>query len=165
MTIAQRIWNCGQLATLPVHAWKTSSYGRRKLSDVMGNEEIRSVSVSGGRKGTKLCRPDLIPPAAWIELATHFGVGAEKYTERDDKGNVTHDGANNWRLGYEWSKSIAALQRHMLAFMLGEDYDEETGSKHVIAVAWHAVVLATFMDIHPGFDDRPKAREDKALER
>jgi hypothetical protein len=116
--------------------------------------EVRTVSSTGGRKGTKPCRPDLIPAKALEELATHYGVGAAKYTEHDDDGQVTHDGGNNWRLGYEWSKSLAALQRHVLAFSRGEDIDEETGSKHIIAAAWHCLTLATFMDEQRSFDDR-----------
>lgn len=121
----------------------------------MSNDEVCTTSRTGARKGTKPCRPDLIPAQAWVELATHYGVGAEKYTERDSAGRVTHDGANNWRLGYEWSKSSGALLRHVLAFLGGEDYDSETGSKHVIAAAWHCMALATFMDEFRNFDDRP----------
>lgn len=124
------------------------------LKNIPHGNEVRTTSTTGARKGTKIIRPDLIPAKAHIELATHYGHGAEKYTERDDAGNVTHDGANNWRLGYEWSKSIAALERHLLAFKAGEDYDEEFGSKHVIAAAWHCLTLATFMDEFPEFDDR-----------
>lgn len=121
--------------------------------------EVRVTSATGGRKGTKMCRPDLIPAKAHLELATHYANGAEKYTERDEDGNVIHDGGNNWRLGYEWSKSIAALERHLLAFKAGEDYDEpwpngNRGSKHIIAAAWHCLTLATFMDEFPEYDDR-----------
>lgn len=124
-------------------------------------DEVRTISSTGGRKGQKLERPDLIPAKALRELATHYGIGAAKYTEVDDQGNITHDGANNWRLGYEWSKSTAGLLRHVLAFLSGEDIDAETGSKHVIAAAWHCLTLATFMDDFPSFDDRydsPAAR-------
>lgn len=120
----------------------------------MSAGEVRTVSATGGRKGTKSVRPDLIPAKATIELALHYGLGSEKYTERDEDGNVTHDGANNWRLGYEWSKSIGALERHVLAFKSGEDFDEEFGSKHIIAAAWHCLTLATFMDEQKSFDDR-----------
>lgn len=120
----------------------------------MASSEVRTTSSTGARKGTKITRPDLIPAKAHMELATHYGHGAEKYTERDKEGNVTHEGGNNWRLGYEWSKSIAALERHLLAFKAGEDFDAEFGSKHVIAAAWHCLTLATFMDEHRAFDDR-----------
>lgn len=132
--------------------------------DVVKSSEVRSHSASGARKGTKIMRPDLIPAKAIMDLAVHFGEGAAKYTEYDDDGNVTHDGSNNWRLGYEWSKTIAALERHLLLFKNGEDYDEDwpnghPGSKHVIAVAWHALVLATYMDEHPELDDRWSTRQ------
>lgn len=120
----------------------------------MSDNEIRITSATGARKGTKTDRYDLIPAGALRELAHHYGVGAEKYTERDASGNIIHDGAENWRLGYNWSLSYAALQRHANQFWAGEDYDTETGAKHIIAVAWHALALATFMDTHRALDDR-----------
>jgi hypothetical protein len=104
--------------------------------------EVRSVSSTGGEKGVKLARYDLIPVDALRQIAEHYGRGAEKY---DD---------NQWRKGYEWSKSFAALIRHANQFWGGEDYDEETGSNHMAAVAWHALTLLTFFEEHPDFDDR-----------
>lgn len=106
------------------------------------SDEIRTTSASGGEKGVKPEQYQSIPPRAMRELAEHFAKGAAKYSD------------HNFRKGYEWSKSYSALMRHLLAFWGGEDIDEETGSKHIIAVAWHALVLATFMDEHPGYDDR-----------
>ncbi|OBY33762.1 hypothetical protein ACT18_00270 [Mycolicibacter kumamotonensis] len=88
-------------------------------------------------------------------LARHFGVGAEKYTERDEMGNIIHDGENNWQRGYKWSLSFAALNRHLWQFWSGEDIDAETGTPHIIAVAWHAFTLAWFADNLPEYDNRP----------
>lgn len=121
----------------------------------MTNNEIRSVSATGGRKGTKPERYDLIPAGPLRSLAMHYGIGAEKYTERDAAGAVVHQGDRNWERGYEWSKSFAALNRHLWQFWDGEDIDEETGSPHIIAVAWHALALAEFACTHPEYDDRP----------
>jgi hypothetical protein len=104
--------------------------------------EVRSVSSTGGEKGVKLARYDLIPVDALRQIAEHYGRGAEKYAD------------NQWRKGYEWSKSFAALIRHANQFWGGEDYDEETGSNHMAAVAWHALTLLTFFEEHPDFDDR-----------
>lgn len=104
--------------------------------------EVRSVSATGGEKGTKDERFDLIPPEALAKVARHFGVGARKYA------------AHNWRRGYEWSKSYAALQRHATQFWAGEDVDAETGSPHMAAVAFHALALLVFMDEQRVFDDR-----------
>ena len=108
--------------------------------------EVRSVSSTGGEKGTKDERYDHIPVEALATVARHYGVGAKKYA------------AHNWRKGYEWSKSYAALQRHTQAFWSGEDIDEETGSPHMAAVAFHALALLTYMQEHPDFDDRFKPR-------
>lgn len=104
--------------------------------------EVRTTSATGGQKGVKDERFDLIPIDALTQLARHYGVGARKY---DD---------NQWRKGYEWSKSYAALLRHLTQWWGGEDTDEETGSSHLVAVAWHAFTLLTFIKDHPQFDDR-----------
>jgi len=109
-------------------------------------EEVRAVDPkTGALKGTKLARFDLIPAESWYELAEHYGTGAKKYPD------------HNWRKGYAWSNSYAALQRHLAQFWSGEDRDEETGSKHIIAAAWHCLTLSTFMDEFPEKDDRFKA--------
>ena len=104
--------------------------------------EVRSVSATGGEKGVKLERFDLIPPAAIAALARHYGVGAEKYND------------HNYMKGYEWGKSYAALLRHLNQFWSGQDIDEETGTPHVICAAWHCFALHEFMREHPGYDDR-----------
>jgi hypothetical protein len=105
--------------------------------------EVRQVDAdTGAEKGAKLARFDLIPTGPLTELAEHFGAGAKKYAD------------NNWRRRYSWSLSYAALQRHAAAFWGGEDLDPETGSKHIIAVAWHAFALAEFMETNREKDDR-----------
>ena len=106
--------------------------------------EIRSVSSTGGEKGTKDEAFHLLPPEALAKVSRHYGIGAQKY---DD---------HNWRRGYEGSKSYAAMQRHANAFWSGEDIDAETGSPHMAAVAFHALTLLVFMDEHRDFDDRYK---------
>jgi len=123
-------------------------FGGSCLAPKIDPSEVRSVDPdTGGEKGVKLARFDLIPTKALFELAEHYGKGCKKYSE------------NNWRKGLSWSKSYAALQRHITAFWGGEDFDEDTGSKHVIAVAWHCLTLATYMDEQRAKDDRYKLRE------
>lgn len=142
--------------------------------------EFRSISIKGGQKGVKLERFDLIPAGPLAELARHYGVGAKKYAE------------HQWRQGYEWSKSIAAIGRHYTDFMAGKDYDvcpedgagcsfvtseglpftdcvsgvtcyNHTGSHHMAAVAWHSFLLLEFKDTHPDMDDRWKGTTDVVL--
>lgn len=111
--------------------------------------EVRTISKTGGEKGSKIERFDLIPAGPLRELAAHYGKGSEKYEDR------------NWERGYDWSLSYAAMQRHAWQFWNGEDIDPETGSKHIIAVAWHALALAQFMDQHPSFDNRVGVKSPK----
>lgn len=129
--------------------------------------EVRTTSSTGGQKGTKLARFDLIPVYSLTRLAEHFGKGARKY---DD---------HQWRKGYEWSKSYSAIQRHLTAWWNGQDLDvcsnepdncvhregetyepdtcyNHTGSHHVDAVMWHAFVLREFVERFPDHDDRYK---------
>lgn len=107
--------------------------------------ETRVVDAdTGGAKGSKLARFDLIPASALWAVAEHFGRGAEKYEAR------------NWERGYAWSLSYAALCRHLFAWWSGEDNDPELGSCHLDAVAFHALALRTFVETHPEKDDRPK---------
>ena len=112
------------------------------------SEEVRTVDpISGGEKGSKLARFSLIPGEFLWALAEHYGKGARKYAEK------------NWERGYKWSLSVDALERHLTQFKLGEEVDEETGSCHLIAVAWHAVALYIFKLRKIGTDDvRPDTR-------
>ena len=70
--------------------------------------EVRTTSKTGGEKGVKLERFDLIPVGPLTELARLYGIGAKKYDDR------------NWEKGYEWSKSYAAMQRHANEFWAGK---------------------------------------------
>lgn len=107
-------------------------------------DEIRSVSSTGAEKGVKAAALNLVPTGPLMKLAEHYNAGAKKYAE------------HNWRGGYEWSKSYAALMRHALQFWDGQDNDEETGTPHMAAVAFHAFALLEYAETHPEFDDRYK---------
>ena len=120
----------------------SETFPRVAMSD--RRSEVRYVDpISGGEKGTKLARFDLIPEIPLYALAEHYGRGAGKY---DD---------HNWRRGYPWSISFAALNRHLWTWWNGEDVDPELHSHHLDAVAWHAFALREFVETHPSRDDRP----------
>jgi Domain of unknown function (DUF5664) len=106
-------------------------------------DEIRTTSPTGGQKGLKIHRFDLIPAMPLRELARLYGLGAGKYEER------------NWELGYPLSLGFSAMQRHAWQWWEGEDYDEEMGTSHLTNVAWHAFALRQLIETHPNFDDRP----------
>lgn len=116
------------------------------------SDEEAVISETGGIKGQKIARFDLIPPGPLRALAEHFGRGARKYAPR------------NWEKGYQWSLSYAALQRHLNAFWGGEDWDEETGSHHLDAAMFHVMALREFVakERYQGFDDRPDGHTSNA---
>lgn len=105
--------------------------------------ERRERAESGGEKGRKLARFDLIPTEPLRIVAEHFGRGAAKYEDR------------NWERGYPWSWSYAALQRHANAWWGGEQCDED-GNHHLAAVVFHALALMEYETTNRDRDDRPK---------
>lgn len=114
--------------------------------------EVRYVSSTGGEKGVKPERLDLIPREGLEAIARVYAFGAEKYAD------------HNWRRGYEWGKSYAALQRHLLAFWAGETFDEESGLPHLAHAGFHVMALLTWLEQDgegSEFDDRYRpAAED-----
>lgn len=138
-----------------------------KRAETLGeHEERRYTSASGGQKGEKLAAFDQISPEIEWLVAEHFGKGAAKYD------------AHNFRRGYPWSKSYSALRRHLAAFWnpAVNPYDvcdehctrpeprgesehgptcfNHTGSLHIVAVIWHAMVLTEFYLHRKEYDDR-----------
>jgi hypothetical protein len=112
--------------------------------DPTWTKETRTTSSTGGQKGVKQARYDLIPWDEIDQLAQLYGYGATKYEDR------------NWEKGYEFSKSYAALLRHLTAWWNGEDVDPEHQLSHMTSVIFHALALMYFLERHPQFDDRPK---------
>lgn len=108
-----------------------------------GEERIRDPRT-GGEKGRKPARFDLLPWDSLWEVAEHFGLGASKYAD------------HNWARGYAWSLSLGALMRHVAAFAAGEDYDTDGDrpTPHMAAAAFHALVLLRFMRTCRDLDDR-----------
>lgn len=135
--------------------------------------EVRSTSTTGGEKGVKPERYDLIPIGPLEALARHYGRGALKYAP------------HQWRKGFEWSKAHNAALRHINAFWSGEDFDicpvdesgcqhvtntgepfvsdtegtcyNHTGSLHLISAIWMLMALTEFYVEYPEHDDRYKS--------
>jgi hypothetical protein len=108
------------------------------------NREVRVVNqTTGGEKGRKPARFELIPPAALAVVAEVYGRGAEKYADR------------NWERGVDWSLMFGAMMRHMWLWWSGETDDEESGLNHLGHAAFHVLGLMQLSETHPGLDDRP----------
>ncbi len=108
-------------------------------------ETIVTNNITGGKKGGKPERFDLLPWAELAEVARLYGRGAEKYEDR------------NWEKGYEISFSFSALMRHLTLFWNGEDLDGETGCHHLASVIFHALAMMRFTngDYPYELDNRP----------
>lgn len=77
-------------------------------------------------------RMDLIPPEALFALAAVLTHGADKYGER------------NWERGMDRGRIVAALLRHLTAWMAGEDADPDSGMRH----SAHVLTNAAFLVAH-----------------
>ena len=104
--------------------------------------EHRVTSSTGGEKGQKDARLGALDAVALLELAKVGAMGEVKYSRF------------NYLRGYAWSLSVDALYRHLLAFLSGEDNDEESGLPHTAHAAWHALCLTSFLKRGIGTDDR-----------
>ena len=116
---------------------------RNAVSRLKEEWELRVTDpVTGGQKGQKQAQLGGLDPMALWEVARIAGYGAEKYERY------------NFVKGYSWSLSYDAMQRHLMQFWNGQDYDEESGLPHAAHAAWHALTLLTFMLREKGTDDR-----------
>lgn len=89
----------------------------------------------------------LIPPEALIEIARVLGFGAAKY------------GVNNWRKDGDntsWIRTYSSIQRHLNAWLSGEDVDPESGMNHLSHAATQIMILMVHQMEHPEVDDRYK---------
>jgi hypothetical protein len=80
----------------------------------------------------------------------------------DSYGRVAEFGAtkyapDNWRKGLPISQLSGSLQRHLWAYMEGEEFDSESGLSHLDHVLWNAVALVYNRDKNL-CDDRIKTR-------
>lgn len=98
----------------------------------MKEEEIKSnknVSKKNDFKDNKL-RWDLLPLPEIEDIVAVYTAGSKKY------------GDNNWQnLPNGLQRYKAALLRHLLCYEKGEEFDEETGCRHLAQVAWNAIAM------------------------
>ena len=80
-------------------------------------------------------RISLVPTECIKDAARVFAFGANKY------------GPNNWREDIpvtEWVRSYDSIQRHMMAWLDGEDNDPESGLPHLD----HALTQMMILKMH-----------------
>ena len=87
---------------------------------------------------------ELLAPDALLGIATILSYGAKKYDAR------------NWEKGMSWSRIIGGILRHLMAIMVGEDTDPESGLPHVDHLGCGVMFLSAYMKRGIGTDDRGK---------
>ena len=116
-------------------------------------------------------RYGLIPNNPLKYLAEVYTKGAHKYSVyEDENGNkiygkdiplsevsklkLVEDGADNWRLGQDWLESLESVERHIMAFKNGEDFDPDLGTLHLSNAAWGLFSIMEYITTHPELDSR-----------
>ncbi len=87
-------------------------------------------------------RWDLLPFDALDEVAEVLRYGANKYAAR------------NWEKGMAWSRLLGAALRHLGAWALGNDVDEESEMPHLAHAACCVLMLLALVERGVGADDR-----------
>jgi len=93
----------------------------------------------------------LIPPEVLESVATVFGFGAAKY------------GENNWRDDASTTakgRTYSSIQRHLIAWLRGEDIDPESGLHHIDHAITQCMILKMHIVEAPDVDDRYSRRKD-----
>lgn len=99
--------------------------------------------MSGKKNDQNKPMMSLIPPYAKEELAKAMTYGYKKY------------GQYNWMGGLTVTRYLSAAERHMTAYLQGEDLDAESGNNHLgHAMASLAMAFET-AKFRPDLDDRP----------
>lgn len=108
-------------------------------------------------------RPSLNVAMADKLAARRWTKGAEKYTLKDEEGNIIEDGTFNWKKGFPTTKIIDSLERHLLAIKMGEDidwdWDAELDKKFGLSTHYDGLIINAQMLIDQYYrnlpDDRP----------
>lgn len=118
-------------------------YESALLVDEVGFHNYKKSEPKAGlRYNQGKLRYDLLHPVAQEGIVKVLTKGAEKYAER------------NWEKGMSWTSVIASLKRHLAAIERGEDFDTESGLKHIDHVQCNAHFLSAYYKIAPQYDDR-----------
>jgi hypothetical protein len=101
-------------------------------------------------------RYDLISPIMLKRLSILYERGAEKYTQKDQSGNIISSGERNWEKGGSFSRFLNSAIRHTMQYLEGHR-DED----HLVQAIWNltAVIHLTEMIdrglIDPKLNDLP----------
>lgn len=103
----------------------------------------RARADHGLRFNTDKVGMELVPPEVVVAFAQVSTAGAKKYAPR------------NWEKGMSWMTLVGCAMRHQFKWLMGEEYDKETGLHHADMWLWNVGALVTYIKRGSGTDDRP----------
>jgi len=107
-------------------------------------ERNTNVSKGAAKFDASKIRVDLVPSEFIFATAAVLTYGERKYA------------AWNWAKGLEKGRIMAAMMRHAMAYMIGENTDRESGLPHT----WH---MATCLAMLIASEARGTAIEDREM--
>lgn len=130
---------------------------KEDFEDLISNKDLakekgfESKNKVGAVKNDALKpRMSLIPQLAKYDVAKVMTFGEEKYE------------AYNWMNGFKWTLLQDAVDRHMTAFLCGEDNDPESGLPHLAHLAASCMMALENCYLHPELDDRSEIWKTEA---
>lgn len=86
----------------------------------------------------------LLPPGSLADIARVLEFGAGKY-----------NGPWDWTSGRNWTDHYDAAQRHMMAWLVGDTTDMESGLPHLAHAGARLLILGEMGRARYGLDNRP----------
>lgn len=112
-----------------------------------GSKSVTKVIPNEARKlDSDKVRMDLLPVGALTEVARVFTFGAQKYSDKN-------------YLELSWRRLLAAAIRHVFAWAVGDDYDDEWGTLTLAHAVCCLLMLMEMQQLGTGTDDRFKTKE------
>ncbi len=96
----------------------------------------------GNRYNVGKIKWSLVSWSALVPMVKVLEFGAKKYA------------ANQWKQGLSWVEVSESLQRHLYAFLEGEDDDRESKLHHVGHILCNAMFLSYMFLFRKDLDDR-----------
>jgi hypothetical protein len=115
------------------------------MSEELKDTGERTVSSTGALKESKSKGKGsfhLLPVVVMRKLAEHYRKGAEKYTVKDNEGNIVSSGDRNWEKGTALSVCVDSAMRHLCQFIEGME-DED----HAVAACWWLCALIHYKEM------------------
>lgn len=84
----------------------------------------------------------ILSMAGIVEVARVGDFGANKYSRW------------NYKHGMAWMRLAGSCSRHLTSWILGEDYDKESGYHHLAHMIYDGLMLLDYKITRKGIDDR-----------